>query len=60
VESINVTIDETSGRELKEEENESVEQLYKEEAKDEEGFKKRKSHTTTSTSRLRQKFAKDM
>jgi hypothetical protein len=33
VESINVTIDETSGRELKEEENESVEQLYEEEAK---------------------------
>jgi hypothetical protein len=28
VESINVTIDETCGRELKEEENESMEQLY--------------------------------
>jgi hypothetical protein len=42
VESINVTIDETSGGELKEEENESVEQLYEEEEKDEEGFKKRK------------------
>jgi hypothetical protein len=28
VESINVTIDETCGRESKEEENESVEQLY--------------------------------
>jgi hypothetical protein len=36
VESINVTIDETGGRELKEEENESMEQLYEEEAKDEE------------------------
>jgi hypothetical protein len=33
VESINVTIDETSGRESKEEENESVEQLYEEEKK---------------------------
>jgi hypothetical protein len=31
VESINVTIDETCGRELKEEENESMEQLYEEE-----------------------------
>jgi hypothetical protein len=36
VESINVTIDETGGRESKEEENESVEQLYEEEEKDEE------------------------
>jgi hypothetical protein len=36
VESINVTIDETCGQELKEEENESVEQIYKEETKDEE------------------------
>jgi hypothetical protein len=36
VESINVTIDETGGRELKEEENESMEQLYEEEAEDEE------------------------
>jgi hypothetical protein len=36
VESINVTVDETSGRKLKEEEKESVEQVYKEEAKDEE------------------------
>jgi hypothetical protein len=36
VESINVTIDETHGRELKEEENESVEQLYEEETKYEE------------------------
>jgi hypothetical protein len=36
VESINVIIDETSGRELKEEENESMEQLYEEEAEDEE------------------------
>jgi hypothetical protein len=36
VESINVTIDETGGRELKEEENESMEQLYKEEVEDEE------------------------
>ena len=35
VESINVTIDETDGQELKEEENESMEQLYEEEAKDE-------------------------
>jgi hypothetical protein len=35
VESINVTIDETSRQELKEEENESMEQLYKEETKDE-------------------------
>jgi hypothetical protein len=34
VESINVTIDETGGRESKEEENESVEQLYEEEAKE--------------------------
>jgi hypothetical protein len=32
VEGINVTIDETGGQELKEEENESMEQLYKEEA----------------------------
>jgi hypothetical protein len=31
VESINVTIDETGGQELKEEENESMEQLYEEE-----------------------------
>jgi hypothetical protein len=30
VEIINVTIDETGGRESKEEENESMEQLYKE------------------------------
>ena len=36
VESINVTIDETGGRELKEEENESMEQLYEEEGEDEE------------------------
>jgi hypothetical protein len=36
VESINVTIDETGGRELKEEENESMEQIYEEEEKDEE------------------------
>ena len=36
VENINVTIDETGGRELKEEENESMEQLYEEEAEDEE------------------------
>jgi hypothetical protein len=36
VESINVTIDKTSGRELKEEENESMEQLYEEESEDEE------------------------
>jgi hypothetical protein len=36
VESINVTIDETDGRESKEEENESVEKIYEEEAKDEE------------------------
>jgi hypothetical protein len=36
VESINVTVDETSGRKLKEEEKESVEQVYEEEAKDEE------------------------
>jgi hypothetical protein len=36
LESINVTIDETGGRESKEEENESVEQLYEEEEKDEE------------------------
>jgi hypothetical protein len=36
VESINVTIDETGGQELKEEENESMEQLYEEEAIDEE------------------------
>jgi hypothetical protein len=33
VESINVTIDETSRQELKEEENESMEQLYEEEAR---------------------------
>jgi hypothetical protein len=31
VESINVTIDKTGGRELKEVENESMEQLYEEE-----------------------------
>jgi hypothetical protein len=36
VEIINVTIDETCGRELKEEENESMEQLYEEEAEDKE------------------------
>jgi hypothetical protein len=36
LESINVTVDETCGRELKEEENESMEQLYEEEAEDEE------------------------
>jgi len=30
VEIINVTIDETGGRKLKEEENESMEQLYEE------------------------------
>jgi hypothetical protein len=35
VESINVTIDETGRQELKEEENESMEQLYVEETKDE-------------------------
>jgi hypothetical protein len=35
VESINVTIDETGRQELKEEENESMEQLYEEEAEDE-------------------------
>jgi hypothetical protein len=35
LERINVTIDEASGRELKEEENESMEQLYKEEVEDE-------------------------
>jgi hypothetical protein len=35
VESINVTIDETGRPELKEEENESMEQLYEEEAEDE-------------------------
>jgi hypothetical protein len=35
VESINVTIDETSRQQLKEEENESMEQLYEEETKDE-------------------------
>jgi hypothetical protein len=32
VERINVTIDQTGGRELKEEENESMEQIYKEKA----------------------------
>jgi hypothetical protein len=36
VESINVTIHETGGRESKEEENESIEQLYEEEAEYEE------------------------
>ena len=35
VEGINITIDETGRQELKEEENESMEQLYKEETKDE-------------------------
>ena len=35
VEIINVTIDEIGKHELKEEENESMEQLYEEEAKDE-------------------------
>jgi hypothetical protein len=35
VENINVTIDETGRQELKEETNESMEQLYKEEAEDE-------------------------
>jgi hypothetical protein len=33
VESINITIDEIGRQELKEEENESMEQLYKEETK---------------------------
>jgi hypothetical protein len=37
LESINVTIDETGRQELKEEKNESLEQLYKEEEKYEEG-----------------------
>jgi hypothetical protein len=36
VENINVVVDETGGRKLKEEENESVEHVYKEEEKDEE------------------------
>jgi hypothetical protein len=36
VESINVTIDEIGGHELKEEENESIEQIYKKEAEHEE------------------------
>jgi hypothetical protein len=36
VESIDVTIDETSRQELNEEENESMEQIYKEEVEDEE------------------------
>jgi hypothetical protein len=36
VENINVTNDETDGRELKEDETESMEQLYEEEAEDEE------------------------
>jgi hypothetical protein len=36
VESINVTIDEIGGRESKEEENKSVEQLYEQEVEDEE------------------------
>jgi hypothetical protein len=36
VESINVKIDEIGGRELKEEENESMEQLYEEAAEDDE------------------------
>jgi hypothetical protein len=36
MESINVKIDEIGGRELKEEENESLEQLYEEEAEDKE------------------------
>jgi hypothetical protein len=35
VESINITIDETGRQELKEEENESMEELYEEETKDE-------------------------
>ena len=35
LESINVTIDETSRLELKEEENESMEQIYEEETEDE-------------------------
>jgi hypothetical protein len=35
VERINVTIDETGRQELKEEENESMEQIYKEDAEDE-------------------------
>jgi hypothetical protein len=35
VESINIIIDETCRQELKEEENESMEQLYEEEAEDE-------------------------
>ena len=36
MEIINVTIDETGGREFKEEENETMKQLYEEEAEDEE------------------------
>jgi hypothetical protein len=35
VERINVTVDETGGCKLKEEENESMEQIYEEEAEDE-------------------------
>ena len=35
VERINVTIDETGGQELKEEENESMEQIYEEEVEGE-------------------------
>jgi hypothetical protein len=35
VERINITIDETGRQELKEEENESMEQLYEEEEEDE-------------------------
>jgi hypothetical protein len=36
LESINVTIDETGGQEIKEEENESMDHLYEEEVEDEE------------------------
>jgi hypothetical protein len=36
VESINVTVDETSGRKIKEEVKKPMEQVHKEEAKDEE------------------------
>jgi hypothetical protein len=34
VENINVTVDETAGRKIKEEEKESVEHVYEEETKD--------------------------
>jgi hypothetical protein len=71
VESINVTIDETGRQELKEEENESMEQLYEEESEDEKEVEGEDSILLievyvddiifgSTDDRLSHKFAKDM